>query len=101
MDMYDSPSYNDMEVEPFKKFDATAATSIDFVGLLVRKCNNTHEAIETAVKAGGDTDTNASIVGELFANYRNDITEEDKRYVESKLDPFLLDILKKFNEKYK
>jgi ADP-ribosylglycohydrolase len=93
--------YDDLAVPKFEKFDSSAETSINFVGKVVRKTNSTHEAIELAVKAGGDTDTNASIAAELCANYYNDITEEDKRYVESKLDPFLLDILKKFNEKYK
>jgi ADP-ribosylglycohydrolase len=61
---------------------------------------NTHDAIKKVVSCGGDTDTNASIVGELLNYHLQDLTREDIRYVESMLDPYLLDILKRFNEKY-
>ena len=61
---------------------------------------NTQDAIKKVVSCGGDTDTNASIVGELLNYHLQDLTREDVRYVESKLDPYLLDILKRFNEKY-
>lgn len=62
--------------------------------------NSTHKTIESTVKLGGDTDTNASIVGELMNYTFNDLTKEDVEYVESKLDSYLLDILIQFNKKY-
>ncbi len=52
------------------------------------------------VGCGGDTDTNASIIAELH-NYRNNsITKEMADYVESKLDSYLLEILREFNKRY-
>lgn len=62
--------------------------------------SGTQYAIKKVVSCGGDTDTNASIVGELLNYHKQDLTREDIKYVESKLDPYLLDILKRFNERY-
>lgn len=67
---------------------------------LLRQDLSTQEGIKIAVKLGGDTDTNASIYGELANSHYKDITEKDAAYVESKLDGFLLNILKRFNEKF-
>ena len=61
---------------------------------------STQERILGIVSNGGDTDTNASIVGELSNFWEKDITEADAEYVESKLDDFLLTVLKDFNEKF-
>lgn len=87
-------------VEKFKKFEVIADKTVDFCINLYQQTNSTQEAILTAIKCGGDTDTNASIVGELSNFYRKDITQEDVVYVESKLDNYLINILHKFNEKY-
>lgn len=57
-------------------------------------------AIEETVKIGGDTDTNASIVGELMNHTFKTLKPIDMDYVESKLDSFLLDILYAFNKKF-
>jgi ADP-ribosylglycohydrolase len=92
--------YDNLEIARFEKFDSSVQASVNTMGLLVRKCNSTHNAIVTAVKLGGDTDTNACIVAEFFSKNYQDLTQKDIEYVESKLDPFLLDILREFN-KYK
>lgn len=56
--------------------------------------------VSNAIKIGGDTDTNASILGELI-NYKNrNISEKIITFVEEHLDDYLLGILKEFNEKY-
>ena len=60
--------------------------------------NNMEDLVKFTIQLGGDTDTNASIVAELF-NYRekNWITPTIKKYVEEHLDSYLLKILKDFN----
>lgn len=57
------------------------------------------EAVKFTIQLGGDTDTNASIFAELL-NYKNPewITPKIKKYVESHLDDYLLNILKQFNK---
>ena len=60
----------------------------------------TQKLIEQTVKFGGDTDTNASIIGELSNYINNDLTKYDIEYVRSKLNNEQLEILDKFNKKY-
>lgn len=92
------PFFN--EVKPFKKFTSKADDTIEFCTNLSKQITGTVNSIIKAIECGGDTDTNASIIGEL-SNYKlNDITKEDAEYVESKLDDFLLKILKDFNQKF-
>lgn len=87
-------------VEPFKRFTSRADDTINFCIKLTGSVSGTVNTIIKAIECGGDTDTNASICGEL-SNYRlNDLTKEDIDYVDSKLDNYLLDILKRFNEKF-
>lgn len=97
---YDREITGDFPIQTFTKFDSKAVTSVIFLGDLIRACKSTHEAIEKAIKARGDTDTNASIAGEVFSNYRNDLTKADIDYVESKLDKNMLYILREFNNKF-
>jgi ADP-ribosylglycohydrolase len=118
-DMYcgDIPATSLMEITPFKRFEVTAEPTIEFIGkmynnmvfklspmtILGKTTDLLKETILETVKCGGDTDTNASIIGELVNFYTEGITEEDAEYVENKLrqvDPFLFEILKEFNEKY-
>lgn len=84
----------------FSKFEVVADKTVDFIEKLFSRDWRTKESIIFAVQCGGDTDTNASIIGELCNFHYQDITEEDAKYVESKLDDFQLNILKKFNEKF-
>jgi ADP-ribosyl-[dinitrogen reductase] hydrolase len=87
-------------VKRFEKFDVTAKGTIEFIENLWWVSNSTHQVIEFGVKCGGDTDTNASIVGELMNYTFQDLTKEDIEYVESKLNPYLLSILHEFNQKF-
>mgnify|MGYP000966828532 CR=1 FL=1 len=82
------------------KFMIQADDTLELINHLYWISNSTHETIEHTVKLGGDTDTNASIIGELMNYTFNDLTKEDVEYVESKLDSYLLDILITFNKKF-
>ncbi len=84
----------------FDKFDVSAEGTLEFIRKSAFDTYNTQLTIEKTVKCGGDTDTNASIAGELHNYIFQDLTKEDIEYVESKLDPYLLGILHEFNEKF-
>ena len=88
------------EIVPFKKFEVKADITIDFCLNLASQIKSTRECIIKAIECGGDTDTNASICGELSNFVNRDLTQEDANYVESKLDSYLLNILKQFNEQF-
>ena len=79
---------------PFKEFMVKAKDTYRFCksASIYFSDKSTQEAIKKVVSCGGDTDTNASIVGELLNHRLQDLTREDIRYVESKLDPYLLDL---------
>lgn len=87
-------------ISKFKKFEVKADVTVDFCINLVSQTYGTQKCILKAIECGGDTDTNASICGELSNYYMKDITDADASYVESKLDPYLLDILNEFNQKF-
>jgi ADP-ribosylglycohydrolase len=87
-------------IDKFEEFKIRADDTITFIKSLHNTYNSTHHSIIKAVSCGGDTDTNASIIGELMNFEFNDLTDKDIEYVESKLDPYLLEILKTFNEKF-
>lgn len=91
-------------LEEFKKFEVRADITLKFCNTVWKRAVenewNTQTAIKYAISKGGDTDTNASIIGEYLNFENNDITEEDVKYVESKLDPYLLSILHEFNKKF-
>lgn len=84
-------------IEKFKKFKVEADITIDFIEKLYPIKFDTKSSIILAVECGGDTDTNASIIGELMNYTYNDLNQNDVDYVESKLDDYLLGILKDFN----
>lgn len=88
--------------EKFKKLEVACYPTIDYVEKVVDNyySSSTVDVITLAISHGGDTDTNASIIGEIYNYQRKDITKQDAAYIESKLDPFLLGILKEFNENY-
>jgi len=88
-----------MTVVPFTVIDATAQGTLPFVLRIFLDCDSTHSGILKAIEYGGDTDTNASIVGELLATYHKDISDEDIRYVDSHLDDFQQRTLNDFNNK--
>lgn len=90
--------YGDAHITNKKRFKVESDATID---LVLSEFENypfsTQESILNIIGYGGDTDTNASILGELCNFYYKDLSRKDVEYVESKLDPFLLNILKTFN----
>lgn len=87
-------------VKKFEKFEVIADKTVEFIKNAYWLKNTTQEAIIAAIECGGDTDTNASILGELMNYTFNDIRGEDVEYVDSKLDEYQLNILKQFNKKF-
>jgi ADP-ribosylglycohydrolase len=100
-ELFDAYQYNDSEVlgkpKPWKEFEVRAIPTMEFVKQVFYASSSTQEAIKIAISCGGDTDTTASIVGELSNYKRNDLTKEDTEFVEMMLSTELLEILKKFN----
>lgn len=91
-----------IDLNVFKKFDffnIKALDTIEFIKEAYWYSNNTVDTIKKVISFGGDTDTNASIIGELMNFTFNDLNNEICDYVESKLDSYLVDILKRFNDK--
>lgn len=102
-----------VDIKPFNKFEVCAEPTFEFIKDLYNNMifsmsaytlsgnkNLLHDTIIKTVECKGDTDTNASIIGELTNYYTCGISESDVEYVENKLrsvDPFLLDILQDFN----
>jgi ADP-ribosylglycohydrolase len=90
--------------EKFDKLYADSATTIDFVNKFIRCYTSSSylisKRVAVVVSYGGDTDTNASIIGELTNYHSRNITKQEAEYVESKLDNYLLGILKEFNNKF-
>lgn len=99
--LWDSYHYNDLQLEskpkPWKEFEVKALPTIEFVKQVYYASSSTQEAIKIAISCGGDTDTTASIVGELSNYHRNDLTKEDTEFVEIMLSTELRQILKEFN----
>lgn len=87
-------------VKKFEKFEVAADKTMEFIRHIHWLSNSTIDVIEKTIKCGGDTDTNASIVGELMNYTFQDLSRDDTEYVESKLDPYLLNILLEFNKKF-
>lgn len=83
--------------KPWKEFEVRAIFTIQFVEQVFYASSSTQEAIKIAISCGGDTDTTASIVGELSNYKRNDLTKEDTEFVEMMLSTELRQILKEFN----
>lgn len=97
-----SISESDVNVGIFKKFEffnIKALDTINFIEEAYWYSNSTVETIKKVISFGGDTDTNASIIGELMNFTFNDLSDDICNYVESKLDEYLLDILKRFNNR--
>ena len=78
--------------EPFSKFEVRALPTVEFIEKIINCATSTRDAIMKAISCGGDTDTNASIVGAL-ANYKlQDLIQEDIDYVENRLNKKQLEI---------
>ncbi len=77
------------------KFCINAMDTLQIVSAVynLQRRPNTQRLIERIINLGGDTDTNASIIGELSNHINNDLTKDDIDYVRSKLDDYQLEIL--------
>ena len=99
--LWDAYQYNDLQLFPkpklWEKFEVKALPTIEFVQQVYYASSSTQEAIKIAISCGGDTDTTASIVGELSNFHRKDLTKEDTEFVEIMLSTELRQILKEFN----
>jgi ADP-ribosylglycohydrolase len=82
----------------FEEFKVDAKSTMDFCLQMFYHPGSLQRAIIKTIECGGDTDTNASIVGEYFNYQMGGITKQDAEYVESKLDKRQLNILLKFNK---
>lgn len=85
------------------KFCINALETLTIVSAIYnsQKHPKTQFLIEHIIKQfSGDTDTNASIIGELSNHINNDLNSNDIDYVRSKLDNYQLEILDKFNKQY-
>ncbi len=100
--LWDAYQYNDLQLFPkpklWKEFEVKAIPTMEFVNQVFYASSSTQEAIKIAISCGGDTDTTASIVGELSNYKRNDLTKEDTEFVEMMLSTELCQILKEFNK---
>lgn len=83
----------------FNFFNIKALDTINFISEAFWYSKNTSKTIKKVISFGGDTDTNACIIGELMNFTFNDLSDDICKYVESKLDDYLLDILIRFNKK--
>jgi len=54
-----------------------------------------------AISIGDDSDTISSIAGEIAAAYYKEIAQEMIEFAESKLPNEFIEVLNKFDEKYK
>lgn len=91
----------EQHLKRFDKFEIAADKTLKFVENAYWLTKSTETAIVKAISYGGDTDTNASILGELMNYTFGDLSPKSIEYVEFKLDAYLLSILKEFNEKFK
>jgi len=100
--MYVFKQVNFMGAPILNKFCINAMDTLTIISAIYNSQKHpvTQKLIEQIVKIGGDTDTNASIIGELSNHINNDLTKDDIDYVRSKLDDYQLEILDKFNKKY-
>ncbi len=83
--------------KPFTKFNTTCSETIDNCMYVIYSSNNFEEAISNTLLMGGDTDTNACIVGSIAeAQYgvRDDLIQE----VNNKIPKEFIKVLKRSNK---
>jgi len=99
--LYNNPRvFKDRYINTFEDLDESCKGTIKFVKFVWEKYVNfsTQELILETIRYNGDCDTNASILGELSNYHKNDLTQKDIDYVNSKLDRKQLSIIEKFNK---
>jgi len=92
--------YNKLQIElkykPFEKFNVTCNETIDNCLYVLYNSNGFEDAIRKSIYLGGDTDTNACIVGSM-AEALYGVTDELVQKVNSKLPNKFKKILSKLN----
>lgn len=74
----------DLKYSPFQKFNTTCSQTFDNCIYAVFKSNSFEESIKTVLSYGGDTDTNACIVGamaEAMYGVNKELIEKAKEYI--------------------
>lgn len=96
---YDLNRTIDGIIESGYRFNETCQGSVPEAIIAVLESTDFESAIRNAIRLRGDADTQACIAGAI-AEAIYGIPEEFKQIVKDKLDPFLLNIVEKFNKKY-
>ena len=78
------------------KFDVSCQGSVPESIIAFLESENFEDCIKKAIYLGGDADTQAAIAGSIAEAFYG-FPEELKEIVESKLDSYLLSVLKTFN----
>ena len=78
------------------KFDVSCQGSVPESIIAFLESENFEDCIKKAIYLGGDADTQAAIAGSIAEAFYG-FPEELKEIVESKLDNYLLSVLKTFN----
>ena len=96
--------FNKLEIKikkpKIKVFNYTCQDTIDLVFWSIYKAKNFEDAIKIAISFGGDTDTNACIVGSM-AEALWGVDEGLKKQVVEKLPKEFIKIIKKFEKRQK
>ena len=82
------------------EFDETCQGSVPQSIVAFLESENYEDAIRKAVSIGGDSDTIACIAGSIAEAYYGSLSVDHVRYAESKLDYYMLDIIRQFSAKF-
>lgn len=88
------------ELVQFEKFKVSCDYTVPVAIKVFTESKDMEDCIRTAVWLGGDCDTIGSMAAELRCAYDGGVTEEQARYVLSKLPEDMIKVLIDFNEKY-
>ena len=89
------------EIRATYDFDVSCQGSVPQSIVAFLESTNFESAIRLAISIGGDSDTIACIAGGIAAAYYKEIPLEMVEFAESKLPDEFIEIINKFDEKYK
>lgn len=98
-DVYDYPVLSSEELKDFYDFNITCQSSMPVVICTFNESNSFEECILNAIRFGGDTDTNAAVVGSIAEAYYG-IPEDFIHIARLYLESDLLDIVDKFESTF-
>lgn len=88
------------EIRHNYEFDETCQGSVPQAIVAFLESDNYEDAVRKAVSIGGDSDTIACIAGSIAEAYYGSLPVDLVRYAESKLDYYMLDIIRRFRTKF-